>query len=105
MQPLADAVGAKIFAPLDDPAGEPEALMDRIKKEWGEPDIVVHLIASAKKEDIKGKLIDCSADGFAFAMDVGALLHPHGEVCGAVDEERRHDVRDELPRRPGGAEL
>ena len=30
----------------------------------------MHSIASAKKEDIKGKLIDCSADGFAFAMDV-----------------------------------
>ena len=71
VQPLADAVGAKIFAPLDvTRPGELEALMDRIKKEWGELDIVVHSIASAKKEDIKGKLIDCSADGFAFAMDV-----------------------------------
>lgn len=71
VQPLADAVGARIFAPLDvTQPGELEALMDRIKKEWGELDIVVHSIASAKKEDIKGKLIDCSADGFAFAMDV-----------------------------------
>ena len=71
VQPLADAVGAKIFAPLDvTQPGELEALMDRVKKEWGELDIVVHSIASAKKEDIKGKLLDCSADGFAFAMDV-----------------------------------
>ncbi len=71
VQPLADAVGAKILAPLDvTQPGELEALMDRVKKEWGELDIVVHSIASAKKEDIKGKLLDCSADGFAFAMDV-----------------------------------
>lgn len=71
VQPLADAVGAKIFAPLDvTKPGELEALVERVKKEWGELDIVVHSIASAKKEDIKGKLVDCSADGFAFAMDV-----------------------------------
>ena len=71
VQPLADAVDAKIFAPLDvTKPGELEALFDLVKKEWGELDIVVHSIASAKKEDIKGKLVDCSADGFAFAMDV-----------------------------------
>jgi len=69
--PLAEAVEAKIFAPLDvSKPGEMEALFERIEKEWGEIDIVVHSIASAKKEDIKGKLVDCSADGFAFAMDV-----------------------------------
>ncbi len=71
VQPLAEAVGARIFAPLDvTRPGELEALFERIREEWGELDIVVHSIASAKKEDIKGKLIDCSADGFAFAMDV-----------------------------------
>jgi enoyl-[acyl-carrier protein] reductase I len=69
--PLAEAVEAKIFAPLDvSKPGEMEALFARIEKEWGEIDIIVHSIASAKKEDIKGKLVDCSADGFAFAMDV-----------------------------------
>jgi enoyl-[acyl-carrier protein] reductase I len=47
-----------------------EALFKRIKKEWGQLDILVHSIASAKKEDIKGGLIDCSADGFAMAMDI-----------------------------------
>jgi enoyl-[acyl-carrier protein] reductase I len=71
VQPLAEAVGAKIFAPLDvTKPGELEALFELVRKEWGELDIVVHSIASAKKEDIKGKLVDCSADGFAFAMDV-----------------------------------
>jgi enoyl-[acyl-carrier protein] reductase I len=47
-----------------------EALFKRIKKEWGQLDILVHSIASAKKEDIKGGLIDCSADGFGMAMDI-----------------------------------
>ncbi|MCP5267599.1 MAG: enoyl-ACP reductase FabI [Zoogloeaceae bacterium] len=69
--PLAEAVDVKIFEPLDvSKPGEMESLFKRIEKEWGEIDIIVHSIASAKKEDIKGKLVDCSADGFAYAMDV-----------------------------------
>ena len=71
VEPLANDLGASIFAPLDvAKPGELEALFARIDKEWGQLDIMVHSIASAKKEDIKGKLVDCSADGFAFAMDV-----------------------------------
>ena len=68
VEPLAKAVEAKIFAPLDvSQPGEMEALFKQIKKEWGELDVVVHSIASAKKEDIKGGLLNCSADGFAMA--------------------------------------
>jgi enoyl-[acyl-carrier protein] reductase I len=71
VEPLAKAVEAKIFAPLDvSQPGEMEALFKQIKKEWGELDVVVHSIASAKKEDIKGGLLNCSADGFAMAMDI-----------------------------------
>jgi enoyl-[acyl-carrier protein] reductase I len=71
VEPLAQTLGASIFAPLDvAQPGELEALFERIEKEWGKIDIVVHSIASAKKEDIKGGLLDCSADGFALAMDI-----------------------------------
>lgn len=71
VEPLAKELGAPIFAPLDvAKPGELEALFARIEKEWGQLDILVHSIASAKKEDIKGRLVDCSADGFAFAMHV-----------------------------------
>jgi enoyl-[acyl-carrier protein] reductase I len=71
VEPLAQAVGAKLLAPLDvTRPGELEALFARIGEEWGELDIVVHSIASAKKEDVKGRLLDCSAEGFAFAMDI-----------------------------------
>jgi enoyl-[acyl-carrier protein] reductase I len=71
VEPLAKALNAAIFAPLDvSQPGELEALFERIEKEWGKIDILVHSIASAKKEDIKGGLIDCSADGFAMAMDI-----------------------------------
>lgn len=71
VEPLAKQVEASIFAPLDvSKPDEMEALFKQIEKKWGQLDIVVHSIASAKKEDIKGGLLDCSADGFALAMDV-----------------------------------
>ena len=71
VEPLAKALNASIFAPLDvSQPGELEALFALIEKKWGKIDILVHSIASAKKEDIKGGLLDCSADGFAIAMDI-----------------------------------
>lgn len=71
VEPLAKQLDAQIFAPLDvSQPGELEALFKQIKQQWGELDIVVHSIASARKEDIKGGLLNCSADGFAMAMDI-----------------------------------
>jgi enoyl-[acyl-carrier protein] reductase I len=71
VKPLADAVGASIFAPLDVAApGELDALFETIRAQWGRLDILVHSIAFAPKEDLQGMLLDCSAGGFATAMDI-----------------------------------
>lgn len=71
VEPLAKALNASIFAPLDvSQPGELETLFAHIEEKWGKIDILVHSIASAKKEDIKGGLLECSADGFAMAMDI-----------------------------------
>ena len=71
VEPLAKSVRSPLFLPLDvSKPGDLEALFKRIRKEWGQLDILVHSIASARKEDIKGGLLDCSADGFAMAMDI-----------------------------------
>jgi enoyl-[acyl-carrier-protein] reductase (NADH) len=45
-------------------------VFDAIGKKWGELDILVHSIAFAPKEDLQGGLLDCSASGFATAMDI-----------------------------------
>jgi NAD(P)-dependent dehydrogenase (short-subunit alcohol dehydrogenase family) len=47
-----------------------EAVFDRITKEWGQLDILVHSLAYAPKQDLQGPLIDCSAEGFKQAMDI-----------------------------------
>jgi len=71
VEPLARALEAPIFVPLDvSRPGELEAVFERIKKDWGDLDILVHSIAFAPKEDLQGGLLDCSAGGFGKAMDV-----------------------------------
>ncbi len=71
VRPLAEALGSPIIAPCDVTVpGELEAVYEQIAKQWGELDFLVHSIAYAKAEDLHGRIIDCSADGFAFAMQV-----------------------------------
>ena len=71
VEPLADALGAQIKAQLNvETPGELEAVFDEIAARWGTLDSLVHSIAFAPKEDLQGGLLDCSAAGFAKAMDV-----------------------------------
>ena len=71
VEPLAKALGAPIFMPLDVATpGMLEAVFETITKQWGRLDIVVHSIAYAPKKDLQGTLLNCSADGFKQAMDV-----------------------------------
>jgi len=71
VEPLARALDAPLFLPLDvSVPGELEAVFDAIGRQWGALDILVHSIAFAPKADLQGGLINCSADGFAKAMDV-----------------------------------
>ena len=71
VEPLAKELEAPIFMPLNvETPGMLEAVFERIANQWGSLDIVLHSIAFAPKEDLRGSLIDCSADGFKRAMDI-----------------------------------
>nr|WP_276208676.1 enoyl-ACP reductase FabI [Caulobacter sp. 17J65-9] len=71
VEPLAQEVEAQITAPLDvSVPGQLEAVFDLVRERWGRLDSLVHSIAFAPKEDLQGGLLDCSAEGFAKAMDV-----------------------------------
>ncbi len=71
VEALAIDLGAEIVAPLDvTKPGELENLFETIEKTWGRLDLLVHSIAFAPKEDLQGGLLDCSAVGFAKAMDI-----------------------------------
>jgi enoyl-[acyl-carrier protein] reductase I len=50
--------------------GQLEAVFERITTEWGQLDFLLHSIAFAPRDDLHGRVVDCSAEGFALAMDV-----------------------------------
>ncbi|MFM7248574.1 MAG: enoyl-ACP reductase [Planctomycetaceae bacterium] len=65
--------GAKFLVPMD--AGSDEqiaAVMERARQEFGTIDFLVHSIAYAPMEDLKGETTDCSREGFRTAMETSA---------------------------------
>jgi enoyl-[acyl-carrier protein] reductase I len=71
VEPLATSLEAPIFMPLNvSREGELEAVFDRIEREWGILNILVHSIAWAPKEDLQGGLLNCSSQGFGQAIDI-----------------------------------
>jgi enoyl-[acyl-carrier protein] reductase I len=69
--PIAQKLGALIVAPCDVRAkGQLETLFQRIEREWGQLDFVLHSIAFAERADLHTSVLNCSAEGFALAMDV-----------------------------------
>jgi len=71
VRPLAEALQSAIVMPCDVTVpGQLEAVYERIAKDWGHLDFVLHSIAYARKEDLSGRITDCSVEGFALAMQV-----------------------------------
>ena len=71
VEPLAQEIGADLLLPLDvSQPGQIKAVFDRIAQEWGALDFVIHSIAFAPREDLHGRIIDCSREGFLQAMQI-----------------------------------
>jgi enoyl-[acyl-carrier protein] reductase I len=71
VRPLAEQIDAALILPLDvEQPGQMEAVFDRIGSEWGRLDFVVHSIAFAPRDDLHGRVVDCSQSGFLQAMAV-----------------------------------
>src|SRR3974390_727163 len=69
VEPLARQLSAPIFLPCNvSESGQLEAVFQAIKQLWGRLHFVFHAIAWARKEDLHGRLTDCSAEGFAESM-------------------------------------
>jgi enoyl-[acyl-carrier protein] reductase I len=71
--PLAEAleIPPELFLPCDvrEP-GQLEAVFESLEKEWGKLHILLHSIAFAPREDLHGRVTDCSREGFLMAMDI-----------------------------------
>lgn len=70
-QPVAEALDAEIFMPLDVTAdAEMDALFEAIASSWGRLDFILHSVAYCPKDDLHGNVLDCSREGFSAAMDI-----------------------------------
>jgi enoyl-[acyl-carrier protein] reductase I len=71
LRPLAESVGAELVVRCDvtsdDDIGTAFAA---VRGRWSEVDIVVHAIAFASREDLKGRFVDTRRPGFQTALDV-----------------------------------
>ncbi|MEL6516855.1 MAG: enoyl-ACP reductase FabI [Pseudomonadota bacterium] len=71
VEPVAQAAGADLFLPLDVmDSDQVEAVFHTIRDRWGRLDFLVHSIAFCPRDDLHGRVVDCSQKGFGLAMDV-----------------------------------
>jgi enoyl-[acyl-carrier protein] reductase I len=71
VEPLAEAVEAPIFMPLDVQApGQLEAVFERMREEWGTIDFLVHSIAFSPRDTLQSRVTDVPRDGFLTTMEV-----------------------------------
>lgn len=96
VRPLAEELGASIVMPLDvSVPGQLERVFEEIGARWGRLDTLLHSIAFCPREDLHGRVIDCSAEGFSKAMDISVHsflrmirlaepLMPQGGTCMTV---------------------
>jgi len=71
VRPLAEDIEASLLLPLDvEKPGECEAVFAEIERAWGRLDFLVHSIAFAPRDDLHGRVVDCSREGFEQAMRV-----------------------------------
>ncbi|NTV46182.1 MAG: enoyl-ACP reductase [Chlorobiales bacterium] len=71
VQPLADSIDAKIVIPCD--VRSDQNIIDlfvNLSSEWDHLDILVHSIAYANKDELKGSFLDTTREGFATALDI-----------------------------------
>jgi enoyl-[acyl-carrier protein] reductase I len=70
-KPLTEQLNCPIFLPgnVEKPE-EIQKVFAAIEKEWGKLDFLLHAIAFAPQQDLHGRVVDCSKEGFLKAMDI-----------------------------------
>jgi enoyl-[acyl-carrier protein] reductase I len=71
VRPLAESIGSDIILPCDvtDDASI-DAVFDTLQERWGKLDFLVHAIAYADKEELKGKYLNTSRGNFVRSLDI-----------------------------------
>ena len=71
--PLADSLGVDLVLPCDVQSdADIKAVFERIGDAWGGLDTLIHSVAFASKDELKGSFLNTTREGFAMAMDISA---------------------------------
>lgn len=71
--PLAESIGVTLTLPCDVRSDEDlERLFKEVAEAWGGLDILIHSVAFANKEELKGSFLNTTREGFAMALDISA---------------------------------
>ena len=69
--PMVQKLGARIVEEADvENEASLDALFDRLKREWGRLDFVVHAIAFSDKEELKGRYVDTTKANFQRSLTI-----------------------------------
>lgn len=71
--PLAQEIGCDFVEPCDVTSDEQlDTLFAKAKERFGKIDTLVHCVAFANREDLGGRFVDISREGFKMALDISA---------------------------------
>jgi enoyl-[acyl-carrier protein] reductase I len=71
--PLAEEIGCNFVEECDVQRDEDlDRVFARVAERYGKLDVLVHSVAFARREDLGGRMVDVSRDGFALALDISA---------------------------------
>jgi enoyl-[acyl-carrier protein] reductase I len=73
VRPLAASIGVDCVLPCDVTSdAEIEAAFAALRERWGELDAVIHSLAFAGRDELKGRYVDTTREGFRLALDISA---------------------------------
>lgn len=74
VRPLADSIGVRVVLPCDVTKDDDvAATFTTLASQWGRVDVVIHGVAFALREELKGRFVNTSRQGFHVALDVSAF--------------------------------
>jgi enoyl-[acyl-carrier protein] reductase I len=73
VRPLAESVNAALIEPCNVAEdAQLDVLFEKVRQTWGSLDILIHSVAFANREDLEGRFVNTSREGFRVAMDISA---------------------------------
>ena len=73
VEPICAELGGDFTFPCDVSSDDDIARSaELVREQWGQVDVLVHSVAFAARDDLKGRFLDTSREGFKLALDISA---------------------------------